>query len=230
MCYYIVMKQFLTKLSVFIMIIFSVFSVTSLFTPTPTYADCRNFLGLNSWDCGINEINSEDDIKDNAITIASNIFIDITVVAAYLVLGYVIYGGYLYMFASGDSSKVSAGKKTLSHAFIGLAVVMLSNIILNTIRIALLGADGKFGDCVADNCVDANQLVTNAIQWVIGVAGIVALIYVIIGGIGYITASGDSSKLQKSKQTILYALIGLVIVALAEIITAFVSNLIRTNG
>ena len=230
MCYYIVMKQFLTKLSVFIMIIFSVFSVTSLLNPTPTYADCRNFLGLNSWDCGINDINSADDIKDNAITIASNIFIDITVVAAYLVLGYVIYGGYLYMFASGDSSKVSAGKKTLSHAFIGLAVVMLSNIILNTIRIALLGAGGKFGDCVADNCVDANQLVTNAIQWVIGVAGIVALIYVVIGGIGYITASGDSSKLQKSKQTILYALIGLVIVALAEIITAFVSNLIRTNG
>jgi hypothetical protein len=41
------------------------------------------------------------------------------------------------------------------------------------------------------------------------------------------TSQGDPGKLQKAKTTILYSIIGLVIVALAEILTAFVSNLVR---
>lgn len=41
------------------------------------------------------------------------------------------------------------------------------------------------------------------------------------------TSAGDSQKAQKARQTILYALIGLAIVALAEIITAFVTNMIN---
>ena len=131
------------------------------------------------------------------------------------------------MFSSGDASKAAAGKKTLTHAFTGLAIVMLANVILNAIRIALLGANGKFSNCIGNACVDANTMVTNAIQWVIGIAGVVSAVFIVIGGIGYMTSSGDSSKLQKSKSTILYALIGLAIVALAEAITAFVSNLIR---
>ena len=77
------------------------------------------------------------------------------------------------------------------------------------------------------NCINANDLVTNAIQWFIGIAGAVALIFVVYGGIAYTTSAGDPSKLQKAKQTIIYALIGLAIVALAEAITAFVSGMIR---
>ena len=76
-------------------------------------------------------------------------------------------------------------------------------------------------------CVDANTLVTNAVQWFIGIAGAVALIFVVYGGIAYTTSAGDPSKLQKAKSTIIYALIGLAIVGLAEAITAFVSGMIR---
>ena len=40
------------------------------------------------------------------------------------------------------------------------------------------------------------------------------------------TSAGDPNKLQKAKQSIIYAVIGLIIVALAEVITAFVSGII----
>lgn len=192
---------------------------------------CRSgFLGLTSWDCGVN-IKDEPSLKEGIWIIVSNIATDITIIAAYLVLGYVIYGGYLYIFSSGDAGKVAAGKKTLTQAFIGLAIVMSAFVIMSTIRFALLGAGGKFGcDFMSENgdgCVDANIVVTNAIQWAIGIAGAVAAIFVVYGGISYTTSSGDPGKLQKAKQTIIYALIGLAIVALAEAITAFVSGMIR---
>ena len=192
---------------------------------------CRSgFLGLTSWDCGV-DIRDEESLKNGIWQIAANIATDITIIAAYLVLGYVIYGGYLYIFSYGDTSKVASGKKTLTHAFIGLAIVMSAYLIMSTIRFALLGAGGKFScDFMSEagtGCVDANTLVTNAVQWFIGIAGAVALIFVVYGGIAYTTSAGDPSKLQKAKSTIIYALIGLAIVGLAEAITAFVSGMIR---
>lgn len=191
-------------------------------------SSCRNFLGLTSWDCNVN-ITNEETLKSGIWQIAANVATDITVLAAYLVLGFVIYGGYLYILSSGDPNKVATGKKTLIQAFIGLAIVMLAYVILNAIRIALIGTD-SFATCdlsTGSNCANANDLVTTSIQWVIGIAGVVAVIFVVYGGISYATSSGDSNKLQKAKQTILYALIGLVIVGLAELITAFVSGIIR---
>ena len=188
---------------------------------------CRStFLGLTSWDCGVN-VRNQETLKSGIWQIVTNVATDITIIAAYLVLGYVIYGGYLYMFSGGESGKVASGKKTLYHAFIGLAIVMSAYIIMNSIRIALLGSNKAFSDCASHECVSTNDLVTNAVQWVIGIAGAVAAIFVVYGGISYATSAGEPTKLQKAKQTITYALIGLAIVALAEIITAFVSNMIR---
>ena len=189
---------------------------------------CRNFLGMVSWDCNITaQPSNEDELTNNIITIAANVFTDITVIASYLVLGFVIYGGYLYMFSSGDPGKAMNGKKTLTNAFIGLAIVLLASVILNTIRIVLIGNAGKFSDCGTTACATGTELVTNLIQWVIGIAGVVSGAFVVIGGVSYMTSAGEPSKLQKAKQTITYALIGLAIVGLAEIITAFVTNIIN---
>lgn len=229
------MKSLFKKLFVFGAVLLSVAITTNLNSPIPTYASCRNFAGLTSWDCNVVEIDGgsggsqakQDQLVNNIWIIASNVFADISVIAAYLVLGFVIYGGYLYIFSNGDVGKVANGKKTLTHAFIGLAIVMLSNVILNAIRVALVGNNAALSDCVSSECISASGLITNTVQWFIGIGGVVAAIFVVIGGIGYTTSAGDPGKLQKAKTTILYALIGLAIVGLAEVITAFVTNAIR---
>lgn len=222
-------KKFL--LSLFITL--TAVSATSLIVAQPTYADaaftgnCRDFLGLTSWDCGVN-ISDQDSLKSGIWTIAANVLTDITVIAAYLVIGYVIYGGYKYTFSAGESTRVAEAKKTLAHAFIGLAIVISASAILGSIRIALVGGSGDISKCLSEKgCVNPNDMVVNLIQWVIGIAGIVSTIFVVYGGITYATSSGDAMKLQKAKNMITYALIGLAIVALAEVITAFVSNMIR---
>lgn len=221
------------KLLLSLIIALTAISAISLVTSQPTYADsaftgdCRIFLGLTSWDCGVN-ISDQDSLKAGIWTIAANVLTDITVIAAYLVIGYVIYGGYQYTFSAGDPSKAAAGKTTLVHAFIGLAIVMSASAILGSIRIALVGGSGNIGDCLSDGgCVNPDDMVVNLIQWVVGVAGIVSAVFVVYGGITYATSAGEPSKLQRAKTMIVYALIGLAIVALAEIITAFVSNMIR---
>ncbi|MBQ3453099.1 hypothetical protein IJG28_02830 [Candidatus Saccharibacteria bacterium] len=219
-------KKFFIAIAVFLATALTTLSLPLESTSAAGFSgNCRSFAGLTSWDCGVN-ISDQNSLKTSIWTIAANIFIDITVIAAYLIIGYVIYGGYLYIFSDGDPGKVMGAKKTLTQAFIGLAIVMLANIIMNTLR-AALGADPN-ADCARTECITPGTMITNAIQWVIGVAGVVAAIFIVIGGISYMTSAGDPGKLQKAKQTITYALIGLAIVALAEIITAFVTNMISS--
>ena len=196
------------------------------------YTDCRTFLGMPSWDCHLRaDWRGEENLKFNIWQIAKNIAEAITKIVTYLLTGYVIYGGYLYIFSSGDPTKAAASKKTITRAFIGLAVVVFANIIISSVGIAMLGSSGAFdANCIADKnveCVKPETLITNVINWVIGIAGVVSAVYVVIGGIGYITSAGDPNKLQKAKTTIVYSLLGLAIVGLSLIISNSGRNIIQ---
>ena len=224
------MKNILKKVAVMIAMIATV----SLVTVAPVgaaggrgFGSCdATFLGMTPWDCGVIENpSSEQELKDNALRIIFNILSDTSVVAAYLTVGFVIWGGYKYMFSYGDAGKVAQGKKTLVNAFIGLAIVMLSRVIFDAIKFALIKGSAGTGTLGLPE-YEANTLILNTIQWVVGIGGAVAAIFVVYGGVSYMTSAGDPGKLAKAKSAIINALIGLAIVALAEIIVAFVRNMI----
>ena len=61
--------------------------------------------------------------------------------------------------------------------------------------------------------------IINIFSWIVGVVSVIMIIY---GGFRYITSGGDSNGVTAAKNTILYAIIGLVIVALSQVIVQFV--------
>ena len=75
-----------------------------------------------------------------------------------------------------------------------------------------------------------DSALTSILNAIILIMGIVAVIFIIIGGVNYITSSGDSNKVKKAKDTILYSVIGLVICALAFVIVNFVIGSILKQG
>lgn len=73
------------------------------------------------------------------------------------------------------------------------------------------------------------QVTLNTIINIISIiVGVVAVIMIIFGGFKYITSGGTSEKVTGAKNTILYGLIGLIIVALAQVIIKFVLG--QTKG
>ncbi len=68
--------------------------------------------------------------------------------------------------------------------------------------------------------------VTNTILYIVG---IIAVIMLIIGGIKYVVSGGDSKKVTDAKNTVLYAIIGLVIAFLAFAIVNFVSSALPSS-
>ncbi len=69
-----------------------------------------------------------------------------------------------------------------------------------------------------------NGIVAKVINLFSIVVGVVAVVMVIVAGFRYITSGGSSDKVGSAKSTLMYAIIGLVIVAMAQLIVRFVLN------
>jgi hypothetical protein len=67
-----------------------------------------------------------------------------------------------------------------------------------------------------------NTTLTNIINIFSGIVGVIAVLMIIVGGLRYITSGGDTNKVSGAKTTIIYALVGLVVVAMAQLIVHFV--------
>ncbi|MDO4759814.1 MAG: pilin, partial [Candidatus Saccharibacteria bacterium] len=209
-----------------------------------SYVPNGSFLGMRAWYDGlvtsdgqfrtVTDTGEGGSMKLSAFiwTIAANVAIDLAVIAAFGAIGFVLYGGYLYMFSGGDTGKVAGGKKTIMNAIIGLIIAMLANVIFTTMKTVLMqGGDGKLVQ-IGDGSyalveADPGLVATDLISWVVGVAGVVCVVFLVYGAVSYVTSSGDSAKTVRAKNAILYSLIGLAIVGLAQVITATVANTIR---
>lgn len=106
---------------------------------------------------------------------------------------------------------------------------------------AVAGAESEIGECLSQgvdlrtgsgtDCQPGQDaggteriqgIVTTIVNIFSVIVGIVAVIMIIWGGFKYITSGGDSGNITSAKNTIIYAIIGLVIVALAQFLVQFV--------
>lgn len=77
-------------------------------------------------------------------------------------------------------------------------------------------------DCSNSNATASiNNIVHTIVNLLSAIVGIVAVIMIIVGGLRYITSGGNDTSVTGAKNTILYAIVGLVVVALAQIIVRF---------
>jgi hypothetical protein len=90
------------------------------------------------------------------------------------------------------------------------------------------GANFEFTDnpsgasCSANDATEkVNRLIRTVVNLLSAVVGVVAVIMIIFGGLRYITSGGNDTSITSAKNTILYAIIGLIIVALAQVLVRF---------
>lgn len=92
----------------------------------------------------------------------------------------------------------------------------------STAKTQVLNGIGETGD----NCDDSG--VGKAIAAVVTIlsliVGAVAVLMVILSGFKYITSGGESGKVANAKNSLIYALVGLAVAALAQLLVHFVIN------
>jgi len=78
-------------------------------------------------------------------------------------------------------------------------------------------------DCdVKEGTTKVNELITSIVNIFSIIVGLISVVMIIYGGFRYVTSGGDSNNVSNAKNTIIYAIIGLVVVALAQFIVQFV--------
>ncbi|MEA2020220.1 MAG: pilin [Patescibacteria group bacterium] len=60
--------------------------------------------------------------------------------------------------------------------------------------------------------------------------GIVAFVYLLIGGFKYLTSSGDEEAVETAKNTITYAILGLLVIVLSWLILDLLGKIISQGG
>ena len=183
-----------------------------------------SLLGFRPWYadlCNGGEIVSpegEDELTRFIWTIVLNVLFDITLAVGYLAVGFIIYGGYLYITSQGDPSRIMKGKKTLTSAIIGTVIAMVASIAVKTAQ-TILSINAEAGWQQGEITQDR---IGNVFAWAYSAAGIIAVVFIIKGAIDYLMSQGNPERTRTATRSILFAVVGLVVVLLAAAITAFV--------
>jgi len=102
----------------------------------------------------------------------------------------------------------------------------ISNSVCQGINNAANGSNtpGDCGTAGKGGTTDLSSIASKIVSIFSIIVGIIAVIMIIYGGFRYITSGGDSGKVGNAKNSLIYALVGLVIVALAQLIVHYVLN------
>ncbi len=121
-----------------------------------TYAkDCEHriltfppwYRGLTNADCSMKspadlaQAGDESGIKAFATTILINASEILIQLAGYGSLIFIIYGGFRYMTSQGEPAGITAAKKTIANASIGLLIALLAVAIVNYIYGVITGGN-----------------------------------------------------------------------------------------
>lgn len=116
-------------------------------------------------------------------------------------------------------SQIFTGAAAAATLAAGRAMAIADTVANPTSNPAQEGADIAKGDFMPEDLTAVFHRITNTVLIVIGAVSVIMLIW---GGLRYVISGGDSKKVTDAKNTILYAIIGLIICLLAYSIINFV--------
>jgi Type IV secretion system pilin len=86
------------------------------------------------------------------------------------------------------------------------------------------GADCSHANGTSNNLFATNGVFQTVANTLIFLVGAVSVVFLIIGGLRYVISNGDSKQVEAAKNTILYAIIGIVVAVIAFALVQFVIN------
>lgn len=137
-----------------------------------------------------------------------------------LALVFIVIGALFYLTSSGSSEMIEKGKKTITMAILGLAIGIGAPSILKELAGILGWGEGEVasncnpGDeaCVSiENALTLSEIAVNTLEFLLGIAGILAIIMLVIGGMMYLASGGDQERIETGKKIFKYSLMGTII-------------------
>ncbi len=147
----------------------------------------------------------------------------------------IVVNGYQYILSAGNPEKLEKAKQGLTWS-IGGFILAISAYAIVLFEQTVLRSRNKVSNPYPGINVDPRGpdtpqfVITQLIQLLLAFAGAVAVIFIILGGYRYITSQGNQENVEKAKNTITYAVIGLVVAMIAYVLVQLVKTTLRTTS
>lgn len=207
-----------------------VMSSLTIFSPMTPVANaaCQNtqILSFPMWYKGLKLDNkcriTDFQLNDFWIIVMNGIEI-LLQIAAYVAAGYILWGGIKFIKSEGDPSMIAEARSAIQNAILGLVVALGSVAIVKFISGGIQGSNNTPGALNLPFAQINNAQVNNIVSMVFALAGAITVLFIIIGAIKYTTSQGNANDVQKGKDIIVYALVGLVFVIFSFTIVQFIT-------
>lgn len=144
-----------------------------------------------------------------------------------LAVVFIIYAGFKFILSRGAPEETAKARTTALNALVGLGISMVAIAF-----VSFMGArvDNRRGGQIGHlnvsplpypTGVEGGSLIQTALSVAFGIAGAIAFLIIVIAGMQYVFSQGDPQATKKSKDTIIYALVGLVLAIIAQSVVSF---------
>jgi len=103
-----------------------------------------------------------------------------------------------------------------------------ANTVSNGLSVS--GLQGLFGTGGLNGSQSLSDLIVRVVNILLTFGGVIAVVFVIIGGYQYLVSGGNEETAEKGKKTLINAIIGIVVIVLAYAIINVIVNLVGSNS
>lgn len=157
--------------------------------------------------CNPLKFNTVEGLLGNFLTTLQRIIAVIALIA-------IIIGALMYVTSMGGK-QIETAKKTITYALVGMAIAVAAPSFLKEISIILGWAPN---DPSVAGAKTLTQIAMNVLNFLLAILGVIALVMLVVGGMYYTTAAGDSKQAETGKNIAKYAIFGVIVAMSAMVI------------
>jgi hypothetical protein len=141
-------------------------------------------------------------------------------IAGFLAVVSIIIAGAELVLSEGSPEKATAARNRILNSLVGLAIAASATMIVSFLG-ARLGGSQRSG---LPHVVAGDGALNTGFNILFSVLGAIAFLLLVVAGLRFVMSRGEPSKIADARRQILYAALGLVVIAVAAAIVNFVLN------
>jgi len=136
---------------------------------------------------------------------------------------FIVIGAVMYVTSAGNQAMVTLAKGAILASMIGLAIGIAAPSFLKEIY-DILGAGAEVDPTAIEGATPIETILMNTLNFLLAIIGVLSMIMLVIGGIMYLLAGGDQTRIDTGKKIVIYSIIGLTVALAALIIVRQIAN------
>ncbi len=130
-----------------------------------------------------------------------------------IAIAIIVFAGIQMMTSSGEESKLTEQKNTIMYVIVGLVAILLIERMIVLIY-GTPGVERGFGTTGKG----ISEEMYGLISYVKAIVGVIAIVMIMVSGVKTIAAQGEEEKLTNQRKSIIWVVLGLVIIIINKVV------------